>query len=52
MKKRLLDLSPIGALIKHAAKNVVHPRGVMNPGVLLDPIGRRVGIIGATASTA
>jgi alkyldihydroxyacetonephosphate synthase len=32
------------------AKKVLDPAGVMNPGVLIDPVGRRVGITGATAS--
>ncbi len=30
-----------------AAKASLDPRGVMNPGVLIDPLGRRVGITGA-----
>jgi alkyldihydroxyacetonephosphate synthase len=33
-----------------AAKQVADPQGIMNPGVLLDPVGRRVGITGALAS--
>jgi hypothetical protein len=30
-----------------AAKQVADPHGIMNPGVLLDPQGRAVGIQGA-----
>jgi alkyldihydroxyacetonephosphate synthase len=30
-----------------AAKASLDPRGVMNPGVLIDPLGRKVGITGA-----
>ena len=30
-----------------AAKQVADPKGIMNPGVLLDPVGRAVGIRGA-----
>jgi len=32
-----------------AAKQVADPRGIMNPGVLLDPLAREVGITGALA---
>ena len=32
-----------------AAKQVADPRGIMNPGVLVDPLGRSVGITGALA---
>lgn len=32
-----------------AAKQVADPRGIMNPGVLIDPVGRSVGITGALA---
>jgi alkyldihydroxyacetonephosphate synthase len=32
-----------------AAKRVADPRGIMNPGVLIDPVGRNVGITGALA---
>ena len=32
-----------------AAKQVADPHGIMNPGVLLDPIARNVGILGALA---
>ena len=31
------------------AKQVLDPQGIMNPGVLLDPCGRAVGLTGATA---
>ena len=31
------------------AKQVLDPKGIMNPGVLIDPRGRQVGIRGATA---
>jgi alkyldihydroxyacetonephosphate synthase len=40
------------ALVRQAlagAKAVFDPRGVMNPGVLIDPAGRSVGATGATA---
>jgi alkyldihydroxyacetonephosphate synthase len=30
------------------AKQVLDPHGVMNPGVLIDPRDRKVGITGAT----
>jgi alkyldihydroxyacetonephosphate synthase len=36
-------------LILGAAKQVADPRGIMNPGVLLDPVGRKVGLTGALA---
>jgi alkyldihydroxyacetonephosphate synthase len=32
-----------------AAKQVVDPQGVLNPGVLLDPVNRPVGRTGALA---
>jgi len=32
-----------------AAKQVADPQGIMNPGVLIDPVDRRVGITGALA---
>jgi alkyldihydroxyacetonephosphate synthase len=32
-----------------AAKQVVDPEGILNPGVLLDPIGRSVGSTGSLA---
>jgi hypothetical protein len=32
-----------------AAKQAVDPAGVMNPGVLIDPAGRSVGVRGAMA---
>jgi hypothetical protein len=34
-----------------AAKQVADPQGIMNPGALLDPVGRTVGIRGALAPT-
>ncbi len=33
-----------------AAKAVVDPRGIMNPGVLIDPVGRAIGITGALSA--
>jgi alkyldihydroxyacetonephosphate synthase len=32
-----------------AAKQVADPRGIMNPGVLLDPVGRSLRLSGALA---
>jgi alkyldihydroxyacetonephosphate synthase len=33
-----------------AAKARLDPRGILNPGVLIDPVGRPVGITGALAA--
>ena len=34
-----------------AAKQAVDPQGILNPGVLIDPAGRDVGLTGALAAT-
>ncbi len=41
------EADPLFRRMLAAAKQVADPRGIMNPGVLLDPAGRRVGITGA-----
>ena len=43
-EKQMPDLF-LGALA--AAKSSVDPNGIMNPGVLIDPIDRHVGVTGA-----
>lgn len=41
------EADPLFRRMLAAAKQVADPRGVMNPGVLIDPIDRHVGITGA-----
>jgi alkyldihydroxyacetonephosphate synthase len=41
------ETDPLFRRMLAAAKQVVDPRGIMNPGVLVDPVERRVGITGA-----
>ncbi|HMO46238.1 MAG TPA: FAD-binding oxidoreductase [Rubrivivax sp.] len=41
------EADPLFRRMLAAAKQVVDPHGVMNPGVLIDPLDRRVGITGA-----
>ena len=41
------EADPLFRRMLAAAKQVADPRGVMNPGVLIDPLDRRVGITGA-----
>lgn len=43
------EMSPIFADALRAAKAAVDPGGIMNPGVLIDPIGHSVGVTGAMA---
>jgi alkyldihydroxyacetonephosphate synthase len=46
------EVPPLFRQMLAAAKQVADPRGIMNPGVLLDPLGRNVGILGALAPKA
>jgi len=41
--------SPLFREALAAAKSAVDPRGLLNPGVLIDPLDRDVGITGALA---
>jgi alkyldihydroxyacetonephosphate synthase len=41
------EVPPLLRQMLAAAKQVADPHGIMNPGVLLDPVGRSVGIRGA-----
>ncbi len=43
------ECPPLFAEMMRAAKSAVDPKGIMNPGVLIDPEGRRVGVRGAMA---
>ncbi|MBI2753619.1 MAG: FAD-binding oxidoreductase [Betaproteobacteria bacterium] len=43
------EVPPLMRQMLAAAKQVADPHGIMNPGVLLDPLGRSVGITGALA---
>ena len=43
------EVPPLVRQMLAAAKQVADPHGIMNPGVLLDPLGRTVGITGALA---
>ncbi len=45
------ECPPLFAEALRAAKHAVDPDGVMNPGVLIDPAGRKVGVRGAMAGT-
>ncbi|MCX7893191.1 MAG: FAD-binding oxidoreductase [Burkholderiales bacterium] len=45
------EADPLFRRMLAAAKQVADPRGIMNPGVLLDPVGRHVGITGALRET-
>ena len=46
------ERSPGFARALVAAKQALDPNGIMNPGVLIDPVGRSVGITGALSSSA
>jgi alkyldihydroxyacetonephosphate synthase len=43
--------APLFRAALEAAKSALDPAGVMNPGVLIDPVGRDVGIRGAMSSS-
>jgi alkyldihydroxyacetonephosphate synthase len=43
------EISPLFGDALRAAKAAVDPGGIMNPGVLIDPIGKAVGVTGALA---
>ncbi len=43
------EVDPLFRRMLAAAKQVVDPQGVLNPGVLLDPVNRPVGRTGALA---
>jgi alkyldihydroxyacetonephosphate synthase len=43
------ECPPLFADMMRAAKQTVDPAGIMNPGVLIDPAGRSVGVRGAMA---
>lgn len=43
------ECPPLFADMMRAAKHTVDPAGIMNPGVLIDPAGRNVGVRGAMA---
>jgi alkyldihydroxyacetonephosphate synthase len=45
------EIPPLFADALRAAKATVDPHGIMNPGVLIDPAGRKVGVRGAMAGT-
>jgi alkyldihydroxyacetonephosphate synthase len=40
------EVDPLFRRMLAAAKHVADPRGILNPGVLLDPVDRPVGITG------
>jgi alkyldihydroxyacetonephosphate synthase len=44
-----VEVDPLWRAAFGAAKQVFDPHGVMNPGVLVDPSERKIGITGATA---
>lgn len=44
------ECPPLFADALRAAKAAVDPHGIMNPGVLIDPAGRKVGVRGAMAA--
>jgi alkyldihydroxyacetonephosphate synthase len=43
------EVPPLFAEALRAAKVVLDPHGILNPGVLFDPAGRTVGVTGAMA---
>lgn len=43
------ECPPLFSEMMRAAKSAVDPKGIMNPGVLIDPEGRQVGVRGAMA---
>ena len=45
-----VESAPLFRAALAGAKAVLDPQGVMNPGVLIDPLGRKVGIAGVLAS--
>jgi alkyldihydroxyacetonephosphate synthase len=46
------EVPPLHRQMLAAAKQAVDPQGILNPGVLIDPAGRDVGLTGALAGTA
>jgi FAD/FMN-containing dehydrogenase len=42
-------VDPLFRRMLAAAKQVADPRGILNPGVLIDPVDRRIGRTGALA---
>ena len=46
------EVPPLLRQMLAAAKQVADPTGIMNPGVLIDPVGRSVGIRGAMGAPA
>jgi alkyldihydroxyacetonephosphate synthase len=44
-----LEVDPLFRRMLAAAKQVADPQGILNPGVLFDPVNRRIGIKGALA---